>query len=559
MSEWYFAKDDEPFGPVSTADFKQLAAVGLLQPTDLVWKTGMQTWQPASKLKGLPTPPPRSHVQPETIPPVAERRPRPRRKNHMTEAAQAGMERLKRMTRTQQAAWGGVILVALLLVGVAIRWSLSEPQTTTAVGHGASASTSEAHERQPSQAVPDFSAVDYSWDFSQVNYAPVEFSKVEYGAGPNGELIEELDGYDDKGQAAGAFTQQGFVRGKSVSKDEAKWRALRQDALKKHERAGEFVRHGTRIVWFQAPEWPSRSVERREKERGGEPLAATTPGVKRREDHWFNGKLHGWTREWNKDGQLVLEFCTVNGQGCGKRTVWWPNGRKKVEDWWLAGKPHGIHRGWHENGKQAVEGAFVEGREHGKWTYWYPNGNKQTEAFFVHGKVHGVCTEWNENGEKRLEVAFVNGEKVGDRQKQSESASDTEELVKLAERYGKPNSYTQRAMIARISDPQDVDANSERWVTLKLEQVADVAPQSRMDFIQGLWVLNRNSRYGENLQFAPGSFDFKVFMAVFGKPDDGYNPEIFDQGLWTYQCSDGWVRIQVVTNFTGSLMVRGIK
>lgn len=70
MSEWYFAKDDEPFGPVSTADLKQLAAVGLLQPTDLVWKNGMQAWQPASKLKGLPAaaapcPPPLPSDQPE--------------------------------------------------------------------------------------------------------------------------------------------------------------------------------------------------------------------------------------------------------------------------------------------------------------------------------------------------------------------------------------------------------------------------------------------------------------------------------------------------------------
>lgn len=116
MSEWYFAKDDEPFGPVSTADLKRLAAVGLLQPTDLVWKNGMQAWQPASRLKGLPAaaapcPPPLPSDLPEatsTIDGTGHLSHRGR--NHMPMAALPSAV-------TKRLLVGGLSFAALLIVG----------------------------------------------------------------------------------------------------------------------------------------------------------------------------------------------------------------------------------------------------------------------------------------------------------------------------------------------------------------------------------------------------------------------------------------------------------
>ena len=58
---WYYAKDDEQQGPVSTQDLRQLATNGKLMPDDYVWKEGMEEWTPASHLTGL---------FPEIAPPV---------------------------------------------------------------------------------------------------------------------------------------------------------------------------------------------------------------------------------------------------------------------------------------------------------------------------------------------------------------------------------------------------------------------------------------------------------------------------------------------------------
>ena len=53
MTEWYYAKDGEKHGPVSTPQLKQLASAGHLQPDDQIWQEGMDGWAKASQAKGL--------------------------------------------------------------------------------------------------------------------------------------------------------------------------------------------------------------------------------------------------------------------------------------------------------------------------------------------------------------------------------------------------------------------------------------------------------------------------------------------------------------------------
>ena len=52
-SEWYFTKNGQRHGPITSQQLKELAAKGELGPADLVWKEGMPQWVPASKVKGL--------------------------------------------------------------------------------------------------------------------------------------------------------------------------------------------------------------------------------------------------------------------------------------------------------------------------------------------------------------------------------------------------------------------------------------------------------------------------------------------------------------------------
>ncbi|MHC4796503.1 MAG: DUF4339 domain-containing protein, partial [Planctomycetota bacterium] len=67
--EWYYHKNNQQMGPISSQELKQLAQTGELKPTDLVWKEGMDNWAPAQQVHTLfpqgaintppPSPPPR--------------------------------------------------------------------------------------------------------------------------------------------------------------------------------------------------------------------------------------------------------------------------------------------------------------------------------------------------------------------------------------------------------------------------------------------------------------------------------------------------------------------
>ncbi len=70
---WYYIKNGQQVGPVSSVQLKQLAVSGDLQPNDLVWKEGMSQWVAAQRLKGLfhaataVAPPPTVAIQHEVL------------------------------------------------------------------------------------------------------------------------------------------------------------------------------------------------------------------------------------------------------------------------------------------------------------------------------------------------------------------------------------------------------------------------------------------------------------------------------------------------------------
>ena len=51
--QWYYARNDKQFGPISAAELKQLADSGQLSPDDLLWREGMDSWATAINLRGL--------------------------------------------------------------------------------------------------------------------------------------------------------------------------------------------------------------------------------------------------------------------------------------------------------------------------------------------------------------------------------------------------------------------------------------------------------------------------------------------------------------------------
>lgn len=52
-SEWYVGRNGQKSGPFSTEQLKEMAAAGRLVSSDLLWKQGLETWVPITKVKGL--------------------------------------------------------------------------------------------------------------------------------------------------------------------------------------------------------------------------------------------------------------------------------------------------------------------------------------------------------------------------------------------------------------------------------------------------------------------------------------------------------------------------
>ncbi|HRK36222.1 MAG TPA: RDD family protein, partial [Candidatus Hydrogenedentes bacterium] len=58
---WYYAINNQRFGPYSDQEFSGIVAQGTIAPDTLVWKDGMQDWQPYRLVQGsVPVTPPAS-------------------------------------------------------------------------------------------------------------------------------------------------------------------------------------------------------------------------------------------------------------------------------------------------------------------------------------------------------------------------------------------------------------------------------------------------------------------------------------------------------------------
>ena len=52
-SQWYFDREGERQGPVTSQQLRAMASQGLVTPSTLVWREGFDEWVPASKVSGL--------------------------------------------------------------------------------------------------------------------------------------------------------------------------------------------------------------------------------------------------------------------------------------------------------------------------------------------------------------------------------------------------------------------------------------------------------------------------------------------------------------------------
>lgn len=116
---WYLTRDGEKFGPYSSQELAAMGQEGRITSDMLVWREGMDKWQPASKVKGLlvtpaaPEPPPAPTAPAFTVAvtPAPSASPMPVR-GHVT------IEKTSKSLKAQQL-WGLLcIVLGLMMVGI---------------------------------------------------------------------------------------------------------------------------------------------------------------------------------------------------------------------------------------------------------------------------------------------------------------------------------------------------------------------------------------------------------------------------------------------------------
>jgi hypothetical protein len=139
--QWYYARNDQPMGPISASELKQLVDAGELKPDDLLWHEGMDEWTTAINLRGLFSDDPPSGGKPgaatPTVDPAAEKKPSTRRPvvPPIADSARARLHSLVRTTQT--ILWTTCVLVVLVGVVLFTRAFLQAEDPTREAAAGA--------------------------------------------------------------------------------------------------------------------------------------------------------------------------------------------------------------------------------------------------------------------------------------------------------------------------------------------------------------------------------------------------------------------------------------
>jgi len=143
------------------------------------------------------------------------------------------------------------------------------------------------------------------------------------------------------------------------------------------------------------------------------------------EINYVDGKEHGRSISWDKDGRINHKGNSKDGVSHGAEIYWHDNNILSVKGQHQKGKRVGIWYGWHTNGNRSYEGEYRNNERHGLWTYWYSQKTFDnvsssiieeqisSQMHYVDGVINDVHTEWYSNGNKQLKENFKLGLKNG--------------------------------------------------------------------------------------------------------------------------------------------------
>lgn len=331
--EWFVAKGSEKVGPFSVKNLKERAQDGRLRPGDLVWAAGMSKWKEARLVKGLFLAPKPDSVLP--APPVAIPVAQPAAG---PEAKPAGF-----LKKAGSNKWVGIGISLLLLIGIV-------GQIVKISSRSSSTTASQEKTAANADPVPTSGGQAARWKGGDpsVDFAKLDWTKINYDAGPQGQEIRPAWEYHPAPTARSKhrlyFGQDGneYKHGIQQGFDEING-ILRLDYEANFVYGIQHGReHATNLNGqpYHDCTWDKGLQEGRD----AMWLIRKGPSIKMWEHNYVSGELDGeqidydiqgrvWKRSYYKKGKLHGTETQYGPDGKKMSETEWENGVKKQEQW----------------------------------------------------------------------------------------------------------------------------------------------------------------------------------------------------------------------------------
>lgn len=139
------------------------------------------------------------------------------------------------------------------------------------------------------------------------------------------------------------------------------------------------------------------------------------------EDGVMNGSLtfedglrNGYELTLDRSGKVRVRIEWKNGVEDGMRTYYHPDATTIHSEWQLVdGQIHGRHRQWDPQGNLLVDGQYEEDKKHGLWIQYLPNGRKISEQTYYQDRLHGHEIIWYPEGPIKSEGEYRDDRQEG--------------------------------------------------------------------------------------------------------------------------------------------------
>ena len=104
---------------------------------------------------------------------------------------------------------------------------------------------------------------------------------------------------------------------------------------------------------------------------------------------YLNGRRHGLSKTWYRNGELETIRRYEHGKKSGVHYGWWPNRERKFEYPFRNSRYHGLVREWHKNGQLFIRKNYNHGLESGHQESWMINSDLRYKYQAIDGKQYG--------------------------------------------------------------------------------------------------------------------------------------------------------------------------